>query len=203
MVGLMIYEKITPQNLSILEIGKEVLGRDVFRSYLTAYRTLTIPTQFDDLEKYMSRHLLQDKHKTPFDLYYLAVPGHLTGNLKKTYHATVTLLEHYARNCCEQVGNTYGLFIITTENFEPGYLKFSARGSLVKPLFTKNPDLSRLFASWGISGDSAMGGKVANRKATNFKEKLLKKIQARARQIEIKLPQRSPEIQSRIKQLCD
>ncbi|HNT30189.1 MAG TPA: DHH family phosphoesterase [bacterium] len=201
MVGLTVYEKINSQVLDILVSLKKTAGTDFFFRELRKTRTILFSGEIEPLTRYLSHQFARDRAGTKYELYFLELPGKFSAYMRKNSSAIVTLFEHYARTSCEKHGLHYGMFIMTVDKFDPRYIKFSARGPLIKPLFKINPLGHNLFLSFGISGNSAMGGRIAPAQKYTFKADFLSLITQSAKRRTIPLNGLDPHLKRRLHRL--
>lgn len=183
MVGLLIPEKLSSHNLDILFTLKGYVGKKTFDQTLQLTRTLTLPNPLEQYAKFLSHTSYIDKLGHKYHLYLLQIPEGQAALFKRDYTNLLFLFEHYARTSCAKQGWQYGGFLLTIDGFAPGISKISARGSFMKQLFTPLLREKGLFLSAGISGDSAVGGKVTNRAEISISALLKQRIKQLAPQL--------------------
>jgi|GEM_PF-3856725 len=202
-VGLTIPEKITASNLAMLSHLKSIVGHAAFRRVLTRSRTLKLQGSILPYAKYLKHKAAKDLDGNRYHIYMLSLPHRFAAKLKNNYASVITILEHYARTMCEQKKWRYGMFVMTIEKVDPAYSKFSARGPLIKEIFQSIHTHDHLFLSYGISGNSAMGGKIANGKIASFPSDFMKSLKSELKLKKIKLHEPDPELGSRLHDLIE
>jgi len=181
MVGLMVPEKVTAHNLVILEKLHDALGKAAFRQHLSASRTLQLPNHVNDYSKYLRHFVLHDKNSKKFHAYLLDIPKEAARLFSRVYVQSLMLFEHYARTICLKSGRHYGFFLMSIREFDEGITKISVRGPLVKQLFRERLKTDHPFFSYGISGNSAFGGKVPSKGNAYVGSRLIRELKETAR----------------------
>ncbi len=200
MVGLTIAEKVYSSNLAILEKIKQTVAKSWFDQELRACRTLRLPIEITSYGKYFKRYLALDKSGKAISLYLLSIPQDKTVVFKKIYNQSILLFDHYARLSCLEHGDNYGILVLLMDNFEPDFVKISVRGAYTKLLF--KPLIDRgYFPSCGISGNSALGGKMHRRDSLkNIGTSLMAELKKTALQVDFSsaAPITRPRIEARL-----
>ena len=95
------------------------------------------------------------------------------------------------------------MFVMTIEAFDPGYSKFSARGPLIKDVFQGIESPPGLFLSFGISGNTAMGGKIATVTLPSFQKAFIDHIKEELSTRSLQIPVLDPYLAGKLADLVD
>ncbi len=202
-VGLTIPEKINHSNLAMLSDLKSIVGHRAFRRILTRSRTLSLIGSITPYAKYLKHKGANDADGNRYHIYLMSLPERFATKLRDNYASVITILEHYARNMCLKKSWRYGMFMMTIEKFDAAYSKFSARGPLIKDVFQGVRAHDHLFLSYGISGNSAMGGKIANDRMKAFPAGFMKSLKRELKTKHIKKYELDHILEARLQSLIE